>query len=79
MTLSEGIVKINSKTLESSELKKYDKLEKEGIAHVGAIQKGKQDTFWFLFFFLFQVQYVPYCQLKNEWMQHSSVENSYFF
>ena len=49
MTLSEGIVKINSKTLESSELKKYDKMEKEGIAHVGAIQKGKQDTFDFYF------------------------------
>ena len=51
MTLSEGIVKINSKTLESSELKKYDKLEKEGIAHVGAIQKGK-DTLIFSFFTL---------------------------
>ena len=41
MTLSEGIVKINSKALESSELKKFDKLEKEGIALNGAVTKGK--------------------------------------
>ena len=41
MTLSEGIVKINSKALEASELKKFDKLEKEGIALNGAVTKGK--------------------------------------
>ena len=42
MTLSEGIVKINSKALEASELKKFDKLEKEGIAFNGAVTKGKK-------------------------------------
>ena len=44
MTLSkldEGIVKINSKVLESSELKKFDKLEKEGITSNGSVLKGK--------------------------------------
>ena len=41
MTLSEGIVKINSRALEASELKKFDKLEKEGIALTGAVTKGK--------------------------------------
>ena len=41
MTLSEGIVKINSKALESSELKKFDKLEKEGITANGSVLKGK--------------------------------------
>ena len=41
MTLSEGIVKINSRVLDSSELKRYDKLEKEGISYVGSTQKGK--------------------------------------
>lgn len=44
MTLSEGIVKINSKALEPSELKKFDKLEKEGIASNGAVTKGKKRT-----------------------------------
>jgi SLIT-ROBO Rho GTPase activating protein len=39
MPLSEGIVKINSKALEPSELKKYDKLEKEGIFANGAVLK----------------------------------------
>ena len=52
MTLSEGIVKINSKALEASELKKFDKLEKEGIAFNGAVTKGKKKghkigLFWF--------------------------------
>ena len=41
MTLSEGIVKINSRILDSTELKKYDKLEKEGISVVGYTNKGK--------------------------------------
>jgi hypothetical protein len=41
MPLSEGIVKINSKALEPSELKKYDKLEKEGIFANGAVLKGR--------------------------------------
>ena len=44
MTLSkldEGIVKINSKVLEYSELKKFDKLEKEGITSNGSVLKGK--------------------------------------
>ena len=49
MTLSEGIVKINSKALESSELKKFDKLEKEGIALTGAVTKGKTRIFCLLF------------------------------
>ena len=44
MTLSEGIVKINSKVLESSELKKFDKLEKEGIAANGSVLKGKSEN-----------------------------------
>ena len=41
MTLSEGIVKINSRILDSAELKKYDKLEKEGISVCGYTNKGK--------------------------------------
>ena len=52
MTLSEGIVKINSRTLEASELKKFDKLEKEGIALTGAVTKGKTSTKDILFTFL---------------------------
>ena len=43
MTLSEGIVKINSRILDSTELKKYDKLEKEGISVCGYTNKGKKD------------------------------------
>ena len=50
MTLSEGIVKINSKVLESSELKKYDKLEKEGITATASVLKGKHchGSFYYL-------------------------------
>ena len=53
MTLSEGIVKINSKALEASELKKFDKLEKEGIAFNGAVTKGKKKRTqnWFVLIF----------------------------
>lgn len=55
MTLSEGIVKINSRILDSTELKKYDKLEKEGISVCGYTNKGKKDihdfsTVFFSFF-----------------------------
>ena len=39
--LSEGIIKLNSKILETSELKKFDKQEKEGIAGNGFVVKGK--------------------------------------
>ena len=52
MTLSEGIVKINSKVLESSELKKFDKLEKEGIAANGSVLKGKSENTKFTVFVL---------------------------
>ena len=41
MAVLEGIVKINSKILEPSELKKFDKLEKEGISGNGLVLKGK--------------------------------------
>ena len=54
MTLSEGIVKINSRILDSTELKKYDKLEKEGISICGYTNKGKKDIHDFsTVFFLF--------------------------
>lgn len=45
MTLSEGIVKINSKLLEASELKRYDKLEKEAVGANAAVLKGKHFLF----------------------------------
>lgn len=41
-------MKINSKTLEPSDLKKYDKQEKEGIASNGAVLKGKTRARLFL-------------------------------
>lgn len=41
MTLGEGIVKINSRILEASELKRLDKQEKENIHALGAVSKGK--------------------------------------
>lgn len=41
-TLSEGIVKINSKVLESSELKRLDKQEKENIFLTLGSVKGKK-------------------------------------
>ena len=59
MTLSEGIVKINSRVLDSSELKRYDKLEKEGISHVGSTQKGKDIDRWiFKIFFRFMIFWI---------------------
>ena len=44
MPLGEGIVKINSRILESTELKRLDKLEKEGIHVLGSTNKGKKKT-----------------------------------
>ena len=45
-TLSEGIVKINSKLLEPSELKRLDKQEKENILLTHGTVKGKA-SFYF--------------------------------
>ena len=42
MALSEGIVKINSKALEQTELKRLDKLEKEALGGNGGVLKGRQ-------------------------------------
>ena len=42
MPTSEEIVKLNSKPLDSSELKRLDKLEKEAVGGVVASTKGKQ-------------------------------------
>ena len=39
---SSEIVKINSRPLESGELKRLDKQEKEGIAGVVAVVKGRR-------------------------------------
>ena len=58
MTLSkldEGIVKINSKVLESSELKKFDKLEKEGITSNGSVLKGKVSGYILITYYLPQI------------------------
>ena len=40
--INEGIVKINSKMLEPSDLKRLDKQEKETITATGATVKGKK-------------------------------------
>lgn len=39
--INEGIVKINSKMLETSELKRLDKQEKENISVTASTVKGK--------------------------------------
>lgn len=39
--MNEGIVKINSKMLDSADLKRLDKQEKENISWTGAVVKGK--------------------------------------
>ena len=39
--MNEGIVKINSKTLDSADLKRLDKQEKENISWTGAVVKGR--------------------------------------
>ena len=39
--MNEGIVKINSKMLDSADLKRLDKQEKENISWTGAIVKGR--------------------------------------
>ena len=41
MTLTEGIVKINSKGLERDDLKRYDKQEKESVNKLIFVTKGK--------------------------------------
>ena len=43
MTLTEGIVKINSKGLERDDLKRYDKQEKESVNKLIFVTKGKTD------------------------------------
>ena len=39
--MNEGIVKINSKMLDSADLKRLDKQEKENISWTGAVVKGR--------------------------------------
>ena len=43
MTLSQGIVKINSKALEPSDLKKYDRIEKDLVTANSSTFKGKPE------------------------------------
>ena len=40
--INEGIIKINSKLLETSDLKRLDKQEKENITATGGTVKGKK-------------------------------------
>ena len=40
--INEGIIKINSKMLETSDLKRLDKQEKENITATGGTVKGKK-------------------------------------
>jgi hypothetical protein len=40
---SSDIVKINSRPLESGELKRLDKMEKEGITGVAGVVKGRKE------------------------------------
>ena len=40
--MNEGIVKINSKMLDSADLKRLDKQEKENISWTGAVVKGRK-------------------------------------
>jgi len=55
--INEGIVKINSKMLESSDLKRLDKQEKETITTTAATVKGRKP---FLNLLLLSLNHVLY-------------------
>ena len=56
--INEGIIKINSKMLESSDLKRLDKQEKENITTTAATVKGRK-------FFIFHLETILVYCLKN--------------
>ena len=56
--INEGIIKINSKMLESSDLKRLDKQEKENITTTAATVKGRT-------FLIFYLQTILAYWLKN--------------